>query len=318
VPCQCLMMVPGIFPAALTISCRILTTSIPQIALKRRVRTVVEEMFSRYPAAAQDGLRHRLRSIDDNTHLSAFFELLLHDLILRAGCTVLDVEPDLEDTRRSPDFLIETPQGQRFYLEATLATGRSRSEEGAERRLREALQAVDSVHSPDFFLDLHISGTPTAPVSGRQIRRRLERWLRCLDYEQVRRIWDEDAGAICVFTYEQHGARFRISPVPRRLSRGSLQRSRAIGSRMLPAVSVQPQEPIRNAILGKAPRYGQLDAPYMVAVNASMPFLERPRSSSAGRWTVMRIALAVKGTAYGWEPADRPIPASAPYSPPRG
>jgi hypothetical protein len=89
-----------------------------------RVRTVVEEMFSRYPPAGQDGLRHRLRSIDDNTHLSAFFELALHDLTLRAGCTVLEIEPDLKETSRSPDFLIETPQGQRFYLEATLATGR--------------------------------------------------------------------------------------------------------------------------------------------------------------------------------------------------
>lgn len=266
-----------------------------------RVRAAVEEMFSRYPAAAQDGLRHRLRSIDDNTHLGAFFELALHDIVLRAGCTVLAVEPDLEGTPRSPDFLVETPQGQRFYLEATLATGRSRSGEGAERRLREALQAIDSVQSPDFFLDLHISGTPTAPVSGSRLRRRLKRWLQGLDYEQVRRIWDENAGTIPIFTYEQNGVRFRISPVPRRLSRGSLRRSRAIGSRMLAPLSVQPQEPIRSAILGKATRYGQLDAPYIVAVNAMSDYADADGAIDAVFGTP---AVFVRQTAEGFE--DRP------------
>jgi hypothetical protein len=97
-----------------------------------RVRAVVELMFDRYPAQTQKALRRRLRSADNNTHLGAFLELALHDLLLRSGCRMLAVEPDLEDTLRSPDFLAETPQGQRFYLEATLSTGRSRSEEGAE------------------------------------------------------------------------------------------------------------------------------------------------------------------------------------------
>jgi hypothetical protein len=263
-----------------------------------RVRTVLEEMVGRYPPAAQDGLRHRLRSIDDNTHLSAFFELALHDLVLRVGCTVLEVEPDLQETRRSPDFLVETPQGQRFYLEATLATGRSRSEEGGERRLREALQAIESVHSTDFFLDLHISGTPTAPVRGRQIRRRLESWLHGLDYEQVRRIWNGDAGGIPVFTYEQHGVRFRISAVPRRLSRGSLQGSRAIGSRMLAPLSVQPLEPIRNAILDKATRYGQLDAPYVVAVNAMSDYADADDAIDAVFGTPGTL---IRRTADGYE-----------------
>lgn len=73
--------------------------------------------------------------------ISAHFELALHDLLLRSGCKALAVEPDLEDAPRSPDFLARAPEGQRFYLEATLATGRSQSEEGADRRLREALHA---------------------------------------------------------------------------------------------------------------------------------------------------------------------------------
>jgi hypothetical protein len=232
-----------------------------------KVRAVVERMFGRYPVQMQEALRRRLRSVDNNTHIGAFFELALHDLLLCSGCRVLAVEPDLEDTPRSPDFLARTPQGQRFYLEATLATGRSRSEEGADRRLKEAFQAIDSVHSPDFFLELHIAGMPAAPVSGGRLRHALEQWLRSLDYQQVRRSWDESEERP-VFRYEQHGVRFQILPIPRGGSRGTMQRSRAIGVQMPAALWVQPQEAIRNALLAKVSRYGQLDAPYLIAINA--------------------------------------------------
>jgi hypothetical protein len=179
----------------------------------------------------------------------------------------LAVEPDLEDTPRSPDFLARTPQGQRFYLEATLATGRSRSEEGADRRLKETIQAIDSVHSPDFFLELHIAGMPAAPVSRGRLRRALEQWLNGLEYQQVRRTW-EGSEQRPVFRYEQHGVHFKILPIPRAASRGTLQRSRAIGVRMPEAQWIQPQKGIKNAILAKAARYGQLDAPYLIAINA--------------------------------------------------
>ncbi len=233
-----------------------------------RVRDVIENMFQRYPAKSKHTLRRRLRSIDDITHLSAFFELVLHNFLLRQDLTVIDVEPKLQNTPRSPDFLVETGSGERFYLEATLATGRSRDEDGANRRLREALQAIDSVHSADFFLDLRTSGMPTAPVSSRRLRRRLQQWLDELDYEQVVSVSDGNTSSVPVFHYEQHDAHFRISPVPRRRSRGTTQRGRAIGGRMLPALSVQPHEPIRNSIARKATRYRQLDAPYVVAVNA--------------------------------------------------
>lgn len=162
-----------------------------------RVRDVIEDMFSRYPADAQEALRGRLRSADDTAHTSAAFELVLHELLVRAGCQVLAVEPEIDGTDRSPDFLAQTAAGERFYLEATLATGRSQAEEGADRRLHEALQAIDSVQSPDFFLDVHIAGSPSAPVSGRTLKCRLEAWLQTLDYnasaKQAMQLWIDTA-----------------------------------------------------------------------------------------------------------------------------
>ena len=87
----------------------------------------------------------------------------------------------------------ETASGERFDLEATLATGRSQAEEGADRSLREVLQAIDAVHSPDFFFNVHIRGTPSTPVSGRALKRRLEAWLQTLNYNQITADWNDEA-----------------------------------------------------------------------------------------------------------------------------
>lgn len=263
-----------------------------------RVRDLVEDLFSRYPADAQGTLRTRLRSVDDNQHMGAVFELVLHELLLRAGCQILAVEPSLEGTERSPDFFAQTETGARFYLEATLATGRSRTQEGADRRLSEALQAIDSVQSPDFFLDVHITGTPAAPVSGRRLRRRLEGWLQTLDYEQVTAQGNDEAKARPQFTYEQHGVRFRVAVIPRHQTRGTTERGRAIAGRMLAPLSVQPQEPIRTAVLGKAGRYGDLDAPYIVAVNALSTYAREDDAVDALFGTKV---VSIRQTAEGFE-----------------
>jgi hypothetical protein len=53
---------------------------------------------------------------------SAFFELFLHELLLRLGCNV-EVHPDPgTGSSRRPDFLVTDPDGQQFFLEAVLAT----------------------------------------------------------------------------------------------------------------------------------------------------------------------------------------------------
>lgn len=92
-------------------------------AAAEEVRQLLEQTYANYPVEHQNALRSRLRSQDNKAHRSALFELVLHELMLRSQCTILAVEPDLAHTERSPDFLIQAPDGSQFYLEATLATG---------------------------------------------------------------------------------------------------------------------------------------------------------------------------------------------------
>jgi hypothetical protein len=129
----------------------------------QRVRDLIEEWLDHYPADKRDALVSRLRLADDDAHLSAYLELLLHEWMLRRGFVILAIEPPLPGKTTSPDFLVETGNGDRFYLEAVTATGRSKNETGARKRLNDALATIDSVSSPHHFLDVHHRGSPRCP-----------------------------------------------------------------------------------------------------------------------------------------------------------
>ena len=232
-----------------------------------RVRDLIEAWVDDYPEEHRPEMVRRLRSRSDGLHNSAFFELFLHALLLRRGFAIIAIEPVMPNGR-APDFLVEAPDGTRFYLEATLATGMDDVAVGADRRMRDALQAIDAVYSPDFFLHLHTRGTPAKQVATKKLQRSVQRFVDGLDRAQT--VLDVEAGRpIAVWQQEEHGARFMIQPVPKNTPRAG---GRAIGGRMLPAAIVQPNLAIKGAVEGKAGRYGQLDIPLVVAVNAMEEF----------------------------------------------
>lgn len=238
-----------------------------------KVRQVVEEYFARYPKERQGALRGRLRSPNDIFHKSAFFELTLHELALNEGCNVVAIEPEIAGTSRTPDFLIRAPDESQFYLEATLATGRSEVEAAGNRRLNEALAVIDGIDSPDFWLSLRIRGSPRCPIGRRHLQRPIERWLRELNYEEVVAALQRD-NDVPELTIDWEGAHFRIEPVPRQRLRGEhSQRAIALfGPEDLQ--NVEPHVAIRESVKAKAKHYGDLDLPYVIAVNALHEFCD--------------------------------------------
>ena len=234
------------------------------------VRALVDRWVNDYPAAEQRNLIGRIRSRHDDLHRSALFELMLHALMLRQGFAVLAIEPELPNGR-APDFLVEAPDGSRFFLEATVASGMNHVEVGADRRMREALQAIDDVQSPEFFLHLTTQGLPFQPVAVGRLRRAVQEFGEGLDHELA--VADAGGGLadVPVWRHEEHGAQFTIRPVPKRAPGAN---GRAIGGRVLPGGIVQPEAAIRSAIERKAGRYGEIDLPLVIAVNALETFAD--------------------------------------------
>jgi hypothetical protein len=164
----------------------------------------MDDFLSRYLAEKREQLRARLRTVDDIAFQSTFFELVLHELAIRSACRILKVEPKVAGTDRSPDFLAKAPDGTEFYLEATLATGRSSADDGAQKRLDQVFRTINSVPSHDFFLSVINSGMPAQPVAGKALKNRLIRWLESLSYESVAAAYDQDqATSIPAFNFRQ-------------------------------------------------------------------------------------------------------------------
>jgi hypothetical protein len=228
-----------------------------------RVRKLVDEWFTEYPESHRENLVGRFRSMIDDAHRSAFFELFLHHLAVARGCKVLAIEPKLEHTDKTPDFLLENANQERFYLEAALATGRSNQETAAHARLNSALAAIDSTPSPAHFLDLTVQGMPSAPMSIKKIKRTLQSWIAGLP-------GDETAKDAAPLVYEEHGAKIKLSAWSR--NKKGDDGDRAIGMRHFPITQITPNQEIHGALKKKASRYGELDHPYLVAINALAMF----------------------------------------------
>lgn len=229
----------------------------------QKVRDLVDQLLDAYPADKRDEMARRIRSRDDRLHRSATFELLLHGLMLARGFTVIAVEPDLPGGR-APDFLVAAPDSREFYLEATVAEGEIGADPGGDRRLRDVLQVLDDIVSPDFFLNVHHRGVPAQPVRLRRLRERVQRFVDGLDHAAVAAALTASR-PIPFFRTEEHGLILRVEVVPKHV-RG--RPGRAIGGRILPGGLIHPQRPIQAAVEDKAGRYGSLDRPYIVAVNA--------------------------------------------------
>lgn len=232
------------------------------------VRDLIDAWLADYPEPNRAEMIRRLRSRENILHRSAFFELLVHALLLRQGFTIVEIEPQLANGR-APDFLVEAPDGSRFYLEATLASGVDNVAAGADRRMREALQAIDDVASPDFFLHLHSRGTPSQPIGTRRLRNAVQRFVDGLDYDAAVRADEAGQAPGPIWQYDEHGAHFMIQPIPKNTRRAG---GRAIGGRMVPGGIVHPEVAIKSAVEGKAGRYGNVDLPLVIAVNALEEF----------------------------------------------
>lgn len=114
-----------------------------------QVRDLIEDWFSRLCSDAQADVRGRLRSRDDRQFDGAFFELYVHECLLRMGYTVT-CHPEPEGSERRPDFLAEKNRS-RMYVEARSASTSDVSV-GAAARLNTVYQSLDRLDSPNFFL----------------------------------------------------------------------------------------------------------------------------------------------------------------------
>lgn len=230
-----------------------------------RIRCLFEEWFSRYPSNGQKELRSRLRSNIDQQHQAAFFELFLYELLLRLGCQI-KIHPTIVGKKNAPDFLIESKNGYRFYIEATVATGEPVENVAAHTRMNVVYDVLNRlVESPNFFLWLVIDGAPATPPPAKKLAKFVSSKLSILDPDKV------GIRGLQSWSFEHDGWKIEIRPTPKKPEARGKTGVRPIGMMSTGFQWADDRISIRDSIMKKANKYSKLDLPFVIAVNAIQP-----------------------------------------------
>lgn len=243
------------------------------------VREVLEDWFQRYPDDDSHELKSRFRSGDDPQFRSSFWELYLHELLLRLGYSV-EVHPELEteeDTK--PDFRASLPDGESIIVEAVSKRMKTEEPPEATRRKEVFLDTVTELSHSDFSLHMEemdaTRSWPDQPPSGSSVRSQLQGWLEDLDYERLRTELEENGlASMPRLEFDLEGWEVRFIAVPRSEEKRGTRQDNIIGLRSPTTQWIDSSTPLRKSIRRKATRYGKIDQPYVVAVNVSDPGLD--------------------------------------------
>lgn len=230
------------------------------------IRNLLDKWFSNYPKDAQSEFIARFRSSDDIQHQSAFFEFYLHALLTKLGFKI-EVHPYVPDQTTHPEFLVLRDNSPCFYLEATLASGPS-EERAADKRKNVVYETIDKMNSPNFFIGVKVQGSPETPPPGRKWRVILEKWVSKLDPDKIGEKLKsgglEDLPSILL---DRDGWNVTFQAIPKSPNARGKKGIRPIGLSSSGFHKCNEDEWIKNSIKEKATKYGDLNLPYIIAIN---------------------------------------------------
>jgi hypothetical protein len=228
------------------------------------VRSQMEAWFSDYPDEEKDDLRNNFKNDFD----AGFFELFLYTLFCRMGYNV-HVHPIVPNSSKRPDFLV-SGFGEEFYLEAKVSFYESPGERARERMLGSLYAVLDKANVPNFYIYLRsIKLKGNQQPRGKVIKKAIEDTYKGYDVDELL----ENMGYTTVtrppsHIYEDDDVYIEYSPMPINAeSKGRADR-RAIGMYGGGAKIIENGDSLRKALKMKAGRYGVLDKPYLIAINA--------------------------------------------------
>lgn len=238
-----------------------------------RVRDLSDDWYRRIPPEERGDLRNRFRSKDSVSTLAAYWEIYLHEALLRHGFNVT-VHPQIAGSERSPDFLAEAA-GSSFYLEATCYFEKDRTS-AEERRSERLYDAINQLWNPNFHVWLDIENQTESSPPGAPLRNALDGWLKTLNPDEVAASHDPgNMFDIPSFNWERDGWSISFWAIPIKPEARGRTDSRLIGVYGTgEAKLIDDKTPIRSRLGLKARRYGELDRPFVIALSCHTMFVD--------------------------------------------
>lgn len=243
--------------------------------LYQDIRNLLERWFEDYPASGKEELRSQFRSNRNSQHWGAFFELYCYTILCYQGFEVELHPSGAAGKTTRPDFLVSRNGEKLFYMECTLAAD-SVFNDAAQKRLDEVIDSLNErLELTDFFISVEVKDAPPQSPSIRRMRSFLEERLCKLNPDEVtevmrtRGLEDYDR-----WVYTDAEWEVVFSPVPIAPEFRGQPGTRPIGEVLYDDGEINPERPLVNALNKKAGRYGVLDLPYVIAVDAMDVYTE--------------------------------------------
>ena len=224
------------------------------------VRVTLERWFTDYPPDSRPSLRSRFRGRDDN-HYAAFFELLLHQILLCLGFDPT-VDPTPASSNDTPDFLITDTLGRCYYIEAMVVVGMEVSR--GDALLDEVLDEIDAIAEREpsrIALMASTDGQLTRAPGLRRIRNEVTQWLAAIDLTSIvdHDLTNNPSHIIC---RDDWALKLTVTQRLQQTSESLIHDGPVYeGSYTEPTV-------LRRILRQKASKYSYLEHPLTIAINA--------------------------------------------------
>jgi len=226
----------------------------------KKLREFIETLLSEYPEGERNDLVKRLKNGTEDTAQSALFELIIHGILLRTGHKVIALEPSIKGSNKRPDFLVEGPTGQQFYLEClryASMPANQKSKAAIENQLKEA---INSIVCP-YHLSVTLRGTPTKQPSFKGLKRELKAWVAGIDEGTCRETPE--------FIWKSDGLTFTAKV----FSKSSDPAGRNIGAEIFEIQTLPVDGGLSRSLQVKMRKFGKLDKPLCVAITSPEIFV---------------------------------------------
>jgi hypothetical protein len=228
------------------------------------VRELIEGWYAGLPPEMQPDIRSRFRSGNKGQTFGAFWEMYLHEVLTRAGFQLIP-HPEIQGTTKRPDFLVTASDSRSFYLEATTV---GPLDDAAERRFDRVLDAVNTVKSNNFRLEVNAEFIGPRAFPAKKKSRELARWLDGLDPNEVTEAYKHGGlFSLPLHVWNQDDWIIEFRPITMKPeARGNPAHRIVLMLTYGPGAIIDDRAAIQSALEVKAKRYGKLDLPLVIAL----------------------------------------------------
>ena len=218
-------------------------------------RTLLNGWLSNYPESEQREMIARLSRGSDDAFYAALAELIVREA-LRKCCSAIIHHPHVPATKNKPDFKLETRDGNTLAFVEVTSYGIDGTKLGKGAQASTIFNAINDMRLPAGYVlgyQLVREGTSSPPL--KPLVKRVRAWVDAKRSEAWREPPEE------LFT----AGDWEVSLTLHRLSSGTVA-DRAIGVYSADARFIGPSSDLRRSLELKSSRYGELGAPYLIAV----------------------------------------------------